>query len=101
MRLKYTSIIILLFTSLSFAMGQNSLHGKVTNATTGETMPGVIIYILQLKSGTISDSSGTYNISPIPKGVYTIEAKLLSSATVIKQVTINGPTTLNFTLSDS
>ncbi len=80
---------------------QNSLTGKITDATTGETLPGVIVYISQIKEGAISDSSGVYTITQLPKGSFSIEAKLLSYSTLIKQVTINGLTRLNLSLKDS
>ncbi len=101
MRLKYISIIILLYTCLSFVKGQNSLHGKITEAITGQILPGVIVFIPQLKTGILSDSTGEYKFSDIPKGSYTVEARFLSYATERKQVTINGIINLNFSLKDS
>ncbi len=77
------------------------MHGKITDAISGEILPGVIIYLPQLKLGASSDSTGAYNISSVPNGSYTIEARSLSYATAVKQVKINGVTTVNFSLSAS
>ncbi len=100
-KIKYTIILILSCLCSNILNGQNSLHGKITNVITGETLPGVIVYLSQLKAGTMSDSTGEYNISSIPKGSYTIEARSLSYAKAVKHVLIDGVTIVNFSLSDS
>lgn len=100
MRLKWPFLFILSMLSF-YGKGQNSLHGKITDALTGQPVPGAIIYMPELKVGTVSDSSGRYLISSLPKGSYEIEVRLLSYATVVKQVSISGATGLGFSLSAS
>jgi iron complex outermembrane receptor protein len=95
-------IIMALYCLFSIsAIGQNSLRGKVSDASNGQTIPGAAVYIPQLKMGGITDSIGTYRILNLPKGSYTIEVRILGYSSSIKQVTINGDVTVNFSLSAS
>lgn len=101
MQIKYILLIIISWFSSAIADGQNTLQGKITDSKTGASLQGVIIYLSQLKLGDISDSSGEYQISSLPNGIYTVEARSLSYSTMVKQIKINGITVLNFSLSDS
>ncbi|HSY75558.1 MAG TPA: TonB-dependent receptor plug domain-containing protein, partial [Bacteroidia bacterium] len=100
--MKFKHILIILSCIVSACVqGQNSLHGKITDALSGQTVWGAVIYIPQLQLGTTSDSAGKYNLSPIPKGSYLVEVRLLGYNTTTKQVMIKGETTINFILSIS
>jgi len=98
---KYKTALILSLIVSFFAYGQNSLNGKITDALTGETIPGAAVFFPQLKMGGTSDSIGNYHIPNLPKGYYTVEVRLLSYATIVKQVLLNGATSANFALSIS
>ena len=71
-----------LFT-LSFAllllplMAQNSLTGKISDSASGNTLPGVVIYIPDLKVAAQSDADGNYTLDNIPKGTFVVEIRLL------------------------
>jgi len=98
MKLKY--IILMLFSASSIlSIGQNSLAGKITDASNGQIIPGAVVYITQLKMGSVSDTMGKYSIPGLPKGSYTVEVRLLGFATTVKQVNINGKTIANFTMN--
>jgi iron complex outermembrane receptor protein len=43
-----------------------SLEGKITDRSTGETLPGVSIYFPDLKTGTTSKNDGTFFIAQLP-----------------------------------
>jgi iron complex outermembrane receptor protein len=97
--MKFKHILIILSCIVSaYTYGQNSLHGKITDALSGQTVPGAVIYIPQLQLGTTSDTAGRYNLSAIPKGSYTVEVRLLGYSSTIKQITIKGETTANFSM---
>jgi len=98
---------IFIIIAISFqllAIGQihaQSLSGTVTDSANHQTIPGVVVYIPQLKLGATSDVKGNYTISPLPKGTYMVEVELLGYATITKQVAINGNTVINFTMAVS
>ena len=99
MKLRYIILLILTCIHGNYSIAQNTLRGKITDAATGETLPGVIVYLPQLKLGALSDSIGEYMIPYVPKGTYSVEARSLSYTHEVKQVTLNGITTLNFALN--
>jgi len=59
---KISFILIFLFCSYS-VFAQNNITGVVTDAGTGETLPGVNVHIKGTTSGTITDLNGKYSIS--------------------------------------
>ncbi|MGP8216043.1 MAG: TonB-dependent receptor [Bacteroidia bacterium] len=100
--MKYKHIFIILCCIFyAYANAQNSLHGKITDASNGQVIPGAVVYLPELKVGTTSDSTGKFHISSLPRGTYQVEVRLISYATAVKQVTINGETGVNFSLSAS
>ena len=100
MKFKYI-LLCLLCTAFIYTMGQNTLSGRVTDASNGQPVPGVVIYIPQLKIGASSDTTGYYKLLSVPKGSYIVEARILGYATGTKQVLINGDTKANFSLEIS
>ncbi len=63
MKKLFISIIIIFFISSSF--GQYKLSGKVLDAHTHLPMSGVSVYIPQLNTGTLTDSSGSFKFDKI------------------------------------
>ncbi len=52
--------MVILLTTSSFILAQNRIEGKVTDAKSGEALPGVTIYIKGTTIGTVSDVNGKY-----------------------------------------
>ncbi|HAW57436.1 MAG TPA: hypothetical protein DCX03_00235, partial [Bacteroidales bacterium] len=44
----------------SFLQAQNRIEGRITDAKSGEALPGVTIYIKGTTIGTVSDVNGKY-----------------------------------------
>jgi iron complex outermembrane receptor protein len=82
-------------------MAQNSLSGKVSDSTTKKTLPGVVIYIPDLKVAAQTGPDGTYILSGIPKGTFVVQVSLLGYKVFSQPVKIDGPITLNFSLLPS
>ncbi|MFD2244747.1 DUF5686 and carboxypeptidase-like regulatory domain-containing protein [Pontibacter ruber] len=101
--------LIVLFTSLA-SHAQTRISGKVTDATTGEALPFVGVYIRHTSIGTSTDENGVYNIrltnvpdsltvsyvgyqtqsQPVKKGLQAqvIDFKLSSGALKLQEVVI-------------
>jgi iron complex outermembrane receptor protein len=91
---------ILLFAMLSFdGLAQNALTGVVMDPETKEPLPGVIIFIPDLKKGASSDEDGKFLLEGLPKGRFLIEAKLIGYSTFVQNVLIEGTTELNVNLT--
>jgi len=101
MSTKYIHYIYILFFLPVYAGAQNSLSGTVTDKLTHELLPGAVINIPDLKTGTVSDAGGIYKIDHIPGGKFLIEVKYVSYATLVLKVEIHGETKLNIELTPS
>jgi len=67
-------------------MGQVNVQGRITDKITGESIPGVTIYIPDYLQGTVSDLKGEYAISGIRKGEVLIQFLYMGYKTVIKKI---------------
>ncbi len=53
---------------------QATISGTVTDAESGETLPGVNIFIVELQRGAATDADGNYTIPNVSAGTYTVRA---------------------------
>lgn len=72
-------VYALLFSGSLYA--QVSISGTVTDAETGETLPGVNILITELQRGAATDADGDYSVTNVPAGTYTIRATFVGYQT--------------------
>lgn len=70
-RLIFIPIIVFLFTEIIFAQSY-SIRGKVVDPKS-KPIPGVNVVLLNTEFGAATDADGTYEISNLPSGNYTIE----------------------------
>ena len=85
MKYLYPYIVMLFLPGM--ALAQNSLHGTVYDKDTKETLPGVAVYIPDLKVGTVTDSVGNFSFSKISSGKFLLEIKFIGYAS--KVITAN------------
>lgn len=86
-------VLFLFYAATTYAQN-GSIEGTVTNAQTGETLPGVNIYIMELDRGVATDSEGSFQIDDVEYGTYTFRASYVGFETYEKSVTVNQPTTV-------
>lgn len=98
--LRQLFILTLFLYSGSFLEAQ-TLSGHITDSASHKPVDGAVVYIPQLKFGTVSDKSGNYRFSRLPKGIYEVEMQNIGYATIVRQVTIVGDVTLDFVASVS
>lgn len=107
MKIRYilgTMVFSFLMTWLSLAQNTGKITGKVTDATTGESLVGANVLIEGTSYGAATDFDGEYVIMKVPSGVYSIVANYVGyQRTVTKNVQVlNDLTTkLNFQLAQS
>jgi TonB-dependent starch-binding outer membrane protein SusC len=98
-------IAFLLTTGMSSSLlaQDGSVTGNVSEAETGESMPGVNVVIEGLNVGTSTDLDGNYTIENIPAGSYTITARFIGYTSKSKTVDVTGgqASTINFKLDFS
>jgi hypothetical protein len=80
---KYLILIgfILLAASGSFPGTGGKINGKVTDAMTGEGVPGVKVIIIGTGWRTVTDTTGWYEFNNVLPGFYTIQVTLDSNRT--------------------
>lgn len=71
-----TAFVGMLLFSLN-AYAQVSITGTVTDAETGEEIPGVNIYIPELERGAASQIDGSYTIDDVSPGTYSVTASFV------------------------
>ncbi|HEX2393958.1 MAG TPA: carboxypeptidase-like regulatory domain-containing protein, partial [Bacteroidales bacterium] len=75
-----------------------TLTGKITDKNTGDPLPGVNIYLPDLKKGTISDTTGSYIIRNLPPTKVFIQVSYLSYQTQFATIDLSVTSTANFEL---
>ncbi len=76
-----------------------TLSGKVTDAKTGEILPGTSVYFADDKIGTVADANGKYILRDIPAGHHIIEISHAGFATQVEHLQLNKDTEKDFQLS--
>lgn len=97
-------IITLISNSLfanNSAPSKTSLSGKITDKQTGEPLPGVTIYLPDLKTGTISNADGTYKIENLPQRKVLVQVKFIGYKLMAQSIDLAITQTKDFVLEES
>ena len=98
--LSVSFLAMLLFPAMVLA--QASIKGKVTDASTGDALPGANVYIPKLNNGAATGVDGTYTISSVPAGSYKVTVTYVGYTTYTTTVDVGDQTvTLNIKLQPS
>ena len=93
---------VLLFVLLpAFVFAQNTISGTVTDATTGDALPGANVVVEGTNMGAAATADGSYSINNVPSGSYTVTASVIGYANGSQSVNVSGNTTVNFALDIS
>lgn len=95
------SLALCLFAA-PFALAQTgTLSGVITDARTGEELPGVNVFIQQANLGAATNLDGEFTISGIPYGTYNVRVTYIGYNTVNETVEIDAAQqTLDLTMSE-
>ncbi len=67
---------------------QAKLTGKVTDATTGESLPGANVLITEISRGTATTIDGTYTIENLPTGNFTLSVSYIGYKTKTQAISL-------------
>ncbi|RYY19904.1 MAG: TonB-dependent receptor, partial [Cytophagaceae bacterium] len=76
-----------------------AVTGRLTDAKTGETLPGVSIVFPDLKQGTATDAEGRFSFANLPRGRFTVQITALGYNTISRAVDTGSGQPLDFQLS--
>lgn len=101
-RVAYLSICMLMGWTLQ-AAAQGTIEGTVTEQGTGDPLPGVNVAIPDLNVGAATGLDGTFQITDVPAGEYTLQARFVGFQTRQRTVEVeDGETvTVNIGLRES
>ena len=75
------------------------LTGRITDAATGEGLPGANIIFDDLKQGTAAGSDGSFRFNSLPRGRFTVQVRSLGYNTVTQTVDTGSGQPLEFKLT--
>lgn len=75
--------------------------GTVKDKSKGLPLPFVTVHIPALSKGAISNEKGSFEIKPIPKGIYQVNFSYVGYRTVTEMVTIDGDTKISIGLEEN
>lgn len=95
-----TITIIIFLYPISLIAQDGKIAGRITNSETGEPIAGVSVFLEESEKGVYSSTDGTYLISDVPIGNYTIHARLMGFEQQNLQVVVETDITtiMNFKL---
>jgi len=83
----------------SAAFAQGGIRGVVSDAGTGEELPGVNVVLVEIQRGVATDAFGRYELTGVPAGSYTLTATFVGYKRYQTQITIgNSVETLDISL---
>lgn len=89
-KMQHCILALLLISNYTFShnpeSGKTSLSGIIREKGTNTTLPGVVLYIPDLKTGTISKEDGSYFIDNLPSKSILIQISLVGYKTVVETI---------------
>ncbi|MGR3811300.1 TonB-dependent receptor [Jiulongibacter sp. NS-SX5] len=98
--MKKLGLLSLILLSHFHILAQNlSLSGYIRDASNGEGMIGVSIYVSELQTGVQTNAYGFYSIS-MPAGNYTLQLSSIGYQSLTKRIELKESTTLDLEMAD-
>ena len=97
-------ILMLILPGITVAQTTGKITGIITDAVTGEPLPGANVSLIGTNLGAASDIDGIYFVINVPVGSYEVKASMMGYETVTKTevlVSIDRITSLNFELEEA
>ena len=82
-------------------LGKVTLSGIITERITGETLPGVNIYIPDLKTGAVSNMDGSYKIENLPSSKVLVQVTYTGYKSISEIIDLSLTTTYDFALEEA
>jgi len=100
MRIVGIYILALLIAGPVLAQGSGTVTGTVTDAQTGDPLPGANVYLQGTNAGSATDQNGRYRILNAPPGSYTLICSYIGYQQASQSITLQSGETVqaNFAL---
>ncbi len=95
-------LLMVALLAASCALKAQIIKGKVIDAHNKESIPGVNIYLPEIKKGVVTDVDGNYELKISREGNYKIQISFIGYDVIIKTINVgNEPITMDFELQHS
>ncbi|MFK7847171.1 MAG: SusC/RagA family TonB-linked outer membrane protein [Rhodothermales bacterium] len=101
-------ILLILLTGFTFPTqdvnAQGTISGAVTDALTGDPLPGATVTVVGSQVGSTTDINGRYQITGVPAGTHLVRARFVGFVPLDREnvvITNGGTATVDFGLSES
>ena len=81
--------------------GKTTLSGKIIDKKTGELIPGVSVYLPDLKTGAVSNNDGTYKIENLPQTKVLVQVAFIGYKLIAENIDLTTTSTKDFILEES
>lgn len=78
-----------------------TLSGKITDKKTGQPLPGVSIYLPDLKTGAISNEAGVFQLRNLPRTKVLLQVSFLSYKLITRNIDLSIISVTDFELEES
>jgi outer membrane receptor protein involved in Fe transport len=96
-----TAILVTAVAALpTLAFAQAQLSGRVSDAG-GRPLRGALVLVAELSRSVQTDSAGTFRLTELPRGTYTVVARLIGYAPARASVVVRGFATVQLVLAPS
>ncbi|MFN8287935.1 MAG: TonB-dependent receptor [Chitinophagales bacterium] len=95
-------IFLILLSALYYAAAaQQQISGTVLDAQDNQPLSGAVVSLPELKTGVVTDTSGSFLITNLPKGTFTCQVSFLGYEIESQRISIPLNSPLTFTLNHS
>jgi len=97
---KLLSVVFFMFIAASITTAQTGgIKGTVIDSKTGETVPAANVMLVEIERGASTDQNGSYSISNVPVGEYTLRVSFVGYKTFSQQIEIQAGETVTKDIS--
>jgi len=91
-------ILLMMSTVLT---AQVIIKGNIKDSQTKETLPGVNIYLPEIKKGVVTDIDGNYELKLPRKGTYKLQVSFIGYTIILKTIEVQKDIALDFELHEA
>lgn len=95
-------LMLIIFIMISALLNAQAIKGRVVDAHTKESIPGVNIYLPEIKKGVVTDVDGNYELKISRKGIYKIQVSFVGYDVILRSIEVGEePISIDFDLEHS
>lgn len=95
-------LLLIILIMISIVLKAQVVKGRIVDAHTKESVPGVNIYLPEIKKGVVTDIDGNYELKISRKGTYKVQISFIGYDVILKNIEVGDePIKLDFELEHS